>query len=374
MNYQTLYKKTQTGAIQQWSVEVNGNVVKACFGQKGGKLQVSEETIREGKNIGRANETTPAQQAEAEALATWTKKLKSGYVTTFDAAQDGETDALIEGGVLPMLAPSKSYPTDSNFAKKITFPAFVQPKLDGARCIAVVENGKCTLWSRTRKQIHSVPHIVKQIEAKFDGSIILDGELYNHEFADSFELLMSKIRQSKPMPGHEDVQYHIYDIVDLTLPYFSRAAWFDVFMWNDPYLKQVQTEPVYSQAEALEWQEKFELQGYEGAMIRNANGLYESGKRSTNLQKMKSFIEGEFKIVGANEGKARDEGTVGAFVCVTEEGKEFRCRLKATWERRQELFRNPAQWEGKMLTVTYKRMTSDNVPYIPIGKGIRDYE
>src|ERR1700677_3961813 len=111
MEFKTLYKKTSTGAIQYWEIYVlenpdhsKGYDIWTKYGQVGGKEQKTVDIILEGKNIGKANETSPLQQAKAEAEATWTKKKKSGYVESIASAQDDETDALIEGGILPMLA------------------------------------------------------------------------------------------------------------------------------------------------------------------------------------------------------------------------------------------------------------------------------
>ena len=62
-----LYKKTSTGAIQEWEVYVDDTgcspVIVTKYGQLGGKIQTSTELITEGKNIGRSNETSPMQQA-----------------------------------------------------------------------------------------------------------------------------------------------------------------------------------------------------------------------------------------------------------------------------------------------------------------------
>ena len=55
------------------------------------------------------------------------------------------------------------------------------------RMIAILKNGKCTLWSRTRKPITSLPHIVAEIEANFVDDTVLDGEAYNHAFKTNFE-------------------------------------------------------------------------------------------------------------------------------------------------------------------------------------------
>src|SRR5271156_1091146 len=167
MLHPILYKKTSTGAIQFWSIAVSGNEIVTTYGQLDtDSPQVTTDVIKEGKNAGQSNETSAAQQAEREAKAKWTKQLKKGYVKTQAEAEDGTTDAIIEGGILPMLAHKYSVNgVLTKDAKKIKFPALGQPKMDGIRCIATKKNGVCTLWARTRKPIKSVPHIIAAIEA-----------------------------------------------------------------------------------------------------------------------------------------------------------------------------------------------------------------
>jgi hypothetical protein len=48
-------------------------------GIKGGTLTTSLPTKCKSKNLGRSNETSPKQQAEAEAKAKWQKKIDGGY-------------------------------------------------------------------------------------------------------------------------------------------------------------------------------------------------------------------------------------------------------------------------------------------------------
>ena len=70
-NPPTLYAKSSTGKSMQWSIEVEetmgGGLIRTRHGYEGGKIQVNEKTITVGKNIGKANATTPLQQAIAEA-------------------------------------------------------------------------------------------------------------------------------------------------------------------------------------------------------------------------------------------------------------------------------------------------------------------
>jgi len=372
-----LYKKTSTGAIQQWSIGIMGAEdlspevkIVTVHGQVDGKLQRTEDVISKGKNTGKKNATTPEQQAHAEAQAKWEKQKKKGYVETFEAAQAGEVDEIIEGGIVPMLAHKYS-----EHAHKIKYPCYVQPKLDGIRCIAVVKDGQCTLWTRTRKQITSMPHIVQELEAAFqDMDITLDGELYNHDFKSQFEKIVSMVRQDEPDPEHHNVQYHVYDVVNSLLfghrfegmkPLFSMFEFFSI--------KLVDTQKCNTEDDVMVFFDRYRAQGYEGAMLRNNGSLYVN-KRSYDLQKVKEFDDAEFSIVGVEEGRGKLAGHA-IFVCKTDQGKEFLAKMKGDTSRLKDYFENHTLWKGKKLTVKYQGLTNkEQVPRFPVGVEIRDYE
>lgn len=371
----TLYKKNSTGSAQYWIIETlpghpEGVQIRTEYGQVGTESpQSTVDLIREGKNVGKKNETTRVQQADAEAQSKWEKQKKKGYVESLEAAQAGEVDELIEGGINPMLAHKFA-----DQAEKIKYPAYVQPKLDGIRCIAIVKDGKCTLWSRTRKPITSMPHIVAQLE-KLKVDIILDGELYNHDFKANFEHIVSMVRQEKPHEKHTDVQYHVYDIANedtfekrATKLRYLKESWFD------GHVIKVDTCLVQDETETMNYFEQWRKDGYEGAMIRNAESLYEY-KRSYGLQKIKEFDDAEFQIIGIDEGRGKLAGHVGAFVCRMDSGKEFLAKMSGSTERLREYFVDAKLWTGKRLTVKYQGLSGKNeVPRFPVGISIRDYE
>ena len=191
----TLYKKTSSGKVQLWENKVKAlgdgtYAIVTTHGEVNGKLQTEQDVIKAGKNIGKANETSVRDQAIAEAQAKYEKQMKKGYVESLEDAQAGKVDkTVITGGAFPMLA--QSY---AKHADKIAWPCYVQKKLDGCRCIAVIKNGKATLWTRTRKPINSMPHIIAALEHNFRGhTVTLDGELYAHSFHNNFEGLMKEI-------------------------------------------------------------------------------------------------------------------------------------------------------------------------------------
>lgn len=382
--FPTLYKKTSTGAIQQWSIEANTwshpgdpawGVIKVRFGQVGGKIQESEEVIKEGKNAGRSNATTPEQQAHLEAEARWLKQRKKGYVLAQSDAEEDFVDVhVIEGGIPPMLAHS--------FAKhgdKIKYPAYVQPKLDGIRCIAVLEDGKCTLWSRTRKPIRGVPHVQLALEKAFPGcSMVLDGELYVHDYRDRFEEIVSIVRQDEPKEGHEVVEYHAYDVATpakAMLPFHVRNSELESIMGGlrCSCLVPVPTIRVHDEGHLMVFFQEFLKEGYEGAIVRNADGKYVN-KRSYDLQKIKEFDDAEFPIVGVEEGRGKLAGH-GIFVCAAGNGERFSVKMSGSVEHLKRYLEDPSSWQGKKLTVQYQGLTGANgVPRFPVGLRIRGEE
>lgn len=374
--FPTLYKRASTGKFQSWAIWVVDDSIHTAWGQVGGKTQKTVDVIRAGKNVGKRNETTPTAQAEAEALAQWEAKLKKGYVQSLDAARAGKVDERIEGGISPMLA----HRYDQH-AHKIVWPAYVQPKLDGHRCIAIVENGECTLWSRTRKRITGVPHIVGAIEQLCKRADVqnwaLDGELYNHDYRNKFEELSSLIRQQVPKAGHEIVQYHVYDRPDATLTFRQRLTQLDAFIAGQPsvldarrYVRQVQTIQANDEQELSDAFERFVRAGYEGAMVRNSKSAYVN-KRSYDLQKLKEFEDSEFLIVAVEEGRGKLAGHA-IFVCAADNGKQFRAKLKGEQAALRLYWEQPELCVGQQLTVKYQGRTADGLPRFPVGVHIRD--
>lgn len=369
MNFPTLYKLTSTGATQQWTIATEANTITTVYGQVGGKLQTATDIVREGKNIGRSNETTPTQQAEAEARSQWEAKVKKGYVENVADARDGKVNtAVIAGGVEPMLAH-----TWEKRGKNIVFPAAVQPKLDGHRCIAIVEDdGSVTLWSRTRKPITGVPHVAAEIQRlALRPGTILDGELYNHAYRDNFEELTSFIRQTTPKPGSRAVQYHVYDIVaggrfELRSDFLgSLLDGADMSI-----IVRVNTQRVADEDEMMNVFGEYIEQGYEGLMLRNLNSPYVN-KRSADLIKVKQMDDAEYEIVGVEEGRGKLAGR-GIFVCKTPGGDTFRCKLIGNIDNLVVFLQRPDDYIGRMLTVKFQEITAAGMPRFPVGMRLRE--
>ena len=376
MKFKTLYKRTSTGAVQIWFMEVEDGKYRTTSGQQDGKLVVSEWTVAKPKNVGKANETTAQEQAELEMLAKYKKKLEqSGYFEKLAAVDDDR------GFFEPMLA--KPFEPDRLIAGE-TF--YIQPKHNGVRCIA----NKDGLWSRKGKKFVNCPHIEEELKPFFakNPDAILDGELYNHDFKSDFEKLISSIKKQKPTEetialAASVVELHIYDYPSYDASFSKRwQALEEEFAALIPENKIIRRSPTWASTDIKTiiglHQRNLKL-GYEGTMIRlDAN--YEN-KRTYSLMKYKDFKDAEFEIVNIEPGKG-NWSTAAKIITLklpagvlTAKGDDtFGAGFKGTKEEGAALLAKRYEVIGKLGTVVYFDETAAGVPLFPIFHGVRDYE
>lgn len=403
-----LYGVEKNGKIKTWEANIylKGTDMKSGHafatiehGQQDGKKQMATRDYTEGKNIGKKNETTPLEQCIAETRKKWLdKKEKESYQETVqqEADETDETDETVLpiapiGGkkYFPMLA--QKFEPDSKTAKKqtIVFPCFVQPKLDGLRCIIYRDSmtGEIRRQSRTGTYFDTMSHIAQSLTPFFQKhpDAVLDGELYTSDIP--FEELAGLIKKKKLTDQDSirlsAIKYHIYDIVDEKSAYqkrytdikkmFAQVAASTASSPHElpPHICLVETIEAKTVAEFKAEFSRFIEDGYEGIMLRNKGGMYRCNYRSHDLQKYKEFEEDEFRIIGFTQGDGRDKGTV-IWVCETKEGKEFTVRPRGTMESRRKLFESGKKYVGKMLTVIYQELTEEGKPRFPVGKDIRE--
>ncbi len=368
-----LYKLTHTGTVQIHRIRVEGAKICTEYGHLNGAQQSTIDEIKHGKNLGKKNETSAEEQALLEAEAKWRKKIqREGYVEDLQRAKAGQTDA--EGGIAPMLA----QPLD--VAKKHVGDVFdAQRKYNGLRCIVVVKDGNAGLWSRKRERILGVPHIESAYETIFEGQrgrYVFDGELYRHGW--SLQTIGGYVRKkSEVKPGYEELVHHVYDFPSYAGPWHLRyqglANLFNV-IGDHPELQMVETFRVTGGLVDLkELHDQWVQDGYEGAIIRNLDGLYSPGKRSYDLIKMKEFDEAEYVIVGVTEGRGR-MADKAVFICQTDAGKIFECVAPGGMEDKARFFANRFDLVGKPLTVKHFGFTDEGKPSHGVGVAVRDYE
>ena len=266
--------------------------------------------------------------------------------------------------------------------KKIDFPepVFIQPKLDGVRCIFTKDGA----YSRTGKQFHNLQHIEIRLKGffKLNPDVQLDGELYNHALRNDFEKIISLVRKQKPtdedrLNARTLIQYHVYDYIVPFIGYEARLKWLmsNKVLWWGNVIVPVETHRVNKYEEAANMHyDGFLKQGYEGSILR-LNGPYEQ-KRSYNLQKFKDFSDDEATIVGYEAGKGKRTGTLGKFFMMDDNGIEFGCPPGKGYNYKDlaNILDNVHDYVGKRATFTYFERTKAGNYRHPMFKCIRDYE
>lgn len=268
----------------------------------------------------------------------------------------------------PMLA--KNYEGNEH---TVAFPCYVQPKLDGIRCIT---DGK-TFWSRNGKKFpaKNLKHLmIPQLNALIDGELMVDDSSH-------FEDIVSAVKNGSTLDRSlaDRIQFHAFDII-MDETYHRRRI---MTMINVTYAQRrhnvqwvgVKSHLVLSAMQLQRMAKFFLRQGYEGTMIRSRCGRYVS-TRTIDLLKWKPLMEKEFEIIDVVEAKGKDRGTP-IFVCWVgnnRNGVSFRARPMGTMKQRRKMWRDRKNMPGQMLTVEFQNYTKHGKPRFPRAKVLRDYE
>jgi len=260
---------------------------------------------------------------------------------------------------------------------------FVQPKINGLRCRAVCNKDGVILYSSEGNVINSVPHINsifdKSIKEAFGGGEVFDGELYIPGYRTT-QRLFSIVNRKGVHPDHEEVQYHIFDlIVSQTVQYhrivalgylhnvllhYDREACRKSIKLVDTYLLSLEK---YHKDRKIILSSMCRL-GYEGIILRNIDGLYEE-KRSRNLLKIKPTLKGMFTIMDVTEAiniEGIPKDMLGAFICSDPEGNTFKVGTGFTEEERIKYWNDKNDYIGLYAIVKYAYITDRGVPYHPV--------
>ena len=257
-------------------------------------------------------------------------------------------------------------------------PVYIQPKLDGVRCLLTKDGG----FSRTGKKFMNIAHIELALIPFFKKhpNVVLDGELYNHKLKHDFEKIISLVRKQKPtaddrLDAQHLVQFHVYDYIDGKYDnYKNRMLQLVMSDIYDVQIKYVPAKLVDSYNYARELHATYLREGYEGSIIR-LDGLYKHG-RSYDLMKFKDFSDAEATIVGYELGKGKRTGTLGKFLMMDDEGVEFGCPPGKGYSYKDlaNMLLNINDYIGQRATFTYFQRTQAGSYRHPLFKCIRNYE
>ena len=355
MQFQKLFKSTKTGKTQICEISVEHNTIKTVFGILHGKLQ-QELTSCVGKNIGKKNETSNAEQALLEATAKFNKKIKEGYTLT---------EGVAPARNLPMKV--KSYQDQLHNVK---FPCFSSAKLNGVNGMYKRTNGLLKLYSRGGELYPPIPHLEPLVHQAMDllNSNELNGELYIHGFA--LQDITSAV--IKPNDNSHLLSFCIFDIADSTKQFYERAMIMHSYHNFDTTIHStvavIYNITCVSHEELDTHFDECTIFGYEGTVVKNSSALYKHNVRSSDMFKYKKAQSAEFLIVGYELDKRNHP--VFHLNTHTTPPLTFKATPVGTHEFVASI--DPESYIGKWATVEFEILSNIGKPLKPIFIGLRD--
>ena len=252
--------------------------------------------------------------------------------------------------------------------KKIKGDCLVEYKYDGVRVIAIVKNGKATLYSRNGKIFHNFPHIENALSKSEYNNIVFDGEV----MSDDFQALMKQVYR-KSGAQTDDAYLALFDILPLKefnegkskLSSIERKEELNKLSKSfENAIKLVDYEVI--NFDEKNGQDKFASmnkealeKGFEGLMIKPNDNYYEC-KRSHAWLKIKPFIEVTLKIIDIQEGTGKHSGKLGAFhVEGDDDGKFFSLSVGSglTDEEREKFWASKDKLIGRLVEIRADAIT-----------------
>lgn len=254
---------------------------------------------------------------------------------------------------------------------KISYPAFVQTKMDGMRAMIVVKEGNVTVYSRGGKII-DVSSQFEDLNIYGAGNFVLDGELLVVQDKKILDrktgngILNKALKgtisdEERSMVGMTAWDYIPYDdfINDVCdMPLSNRMYYLEGIVSGKGNVWEIDNNIVadYKTASKI-FQEKL-AKGEEGVIIKNTDSLWVN-KRSHDYVKMKEILEADLMIIDMHEGTGKYENMLGAMV-VKDKNHDMEVAVGTGFsdEQRNDLWINRNTLHGKIVSVQYNAKIS----------------
>ena len=254
--------------------------------------------------------------------------------------------------------------------KRVTFPCYVQPKLNGIR--ALYQNGRFQSRDLVPFPEILLQHLAKPLLEIFDPSVILDGELYVHGWPlQRINAAVTPVRQT-PTEDTVQVQFHVFDVVDYKERFHVRQQ----LRQRAQNIHCVETYIVDDEETANRRYAEFVSNGYEGMMYRlgtcpytvpnqpggigRARYLADKHNRVWHLLKRKDWQDDEFMFdsLNATIGEKGERGF--QMWCKTKEGKSFKVSSGLSRAELDHYLANPPI--GRQIKIKYLVFSEERKP------------
>ena len=246
----------------------------------------------------------------------------------------------------------------------------VTKKLDGNRCIIFRDDKRIYMYSRSGQLLEGFGELEKELMDKLPEDIVFDGELLlrNTKGLNSKELFQETQKVIRKKGEKKDIEFHIFDMLPLnefqkgisSLSCLDRKNQLHELLdgVESDLLKEVVMLYVGKDIqEAYRIMDELVEQGEEGIMINLADAKYEC-KRVKHLLKGKKMQTCDCEIIGFEEGKNKNKGTLGA-VIIDYKGFSVGVGSGYTDEMRKYIWSNREKLIGRVIEVQYFEETAN---------------
>jgi len=417
--FDILYARDSKGKIRSWEIKVipindNANTEATIVQQSGlllGKKTSKSTKVTKGKNIGKANETTPFNQAVSNAQSKHNSKVLDGYkdLDAIDRVIGGQDlkakcsilDNIAINAILDTVMPKDNTDKDGfsrpmkaqqywNHLKdgtvpRIKFPCLGQPKINGFRCVAFLNKETNRVIFKSKKGLTYA--ILEHIEAELlpiftawerlkkdfglEIDLVLDGEMYIP--GEILSNIASAVKKRSLMTS--TLEYHVFDLSIADIAQLTRSNYLKQLMFkgSTSFVKHVDYVLIETSREAERLTDKWISEGYEGGIFRAPEATYKFGQRPMTMTKLKRKESEEFEILDVIDTEKAPG--LGMFVCQNDlNDKTFEVVPQGTHETRKKYLDDKVDLIGKPLTVEFYERTKDDLPFHAVGIAVRDYE
>lgn len=265
---------------------------------------------------------------------------------------------------------------------------WASPKLDGIR--AIVING--VVVSRNLKPIRN-----RHVQCLFGHLEGYDGELIvgDPTAKDCYRVTNSGVMSAD---GEPSVCFYAFDHIGRPTDEYHQRR--DMLGDNHIDVIKVVQHPVVSPEHLLDIEDSYLQQGYEGVMLRAFRGpcsFYKYGRstpKEGTLLKLKRFEDAEAEVINYDEEMRNDneavtnalgrtersqhaenkvgKGRLGALVCATPEGAEFKIGTGFTAAQREQFWAKRGDLIGRIVKYKSFMIGVKDAPRFPVFLGWRD--
>jgi DNA ligase 1 len=269
---------------------------------------------------------------------------------------------------------------DDKLEPPVTFPVWVDYKLDGIRAICEKRNGVVTFYTRNGNELDTLPTLKLVLENPFRpiDNFILDGEVRGRSWNVTQSILSSSVNTEDDI----DMYYNVFDSLTLqewdtqncTTPYMTRRANASKILETvcATQVRLVGGELVNSVSALKRFYMYATSHDYEGIMVKNPTGLYQF-KRSKEVMKLKPKATWDGVIVGWSKGDSDSKWAngFGAFDVsiegvITSVGGGYTDEMRLDFYSK--LCADTTCFNGQLVEVEGQELTEDGKVRFPVFK------